>query len=65
MDPKDEVARLRAAADQAKEEMYEFAGSTHAFYRGCVDQGFTEEQALKLTITWLTETIGAALGGGE
>jgi hypothetical protein len=56
----DDLARLRAEAAQAKETMRELAGSTFAFYSGCLEAGFGEDHALAFTQTWLTTLIQTA-----
>jgi hypothetical protein len=53
----DDLARMRAAMDQAKEGMKEFGGSLWAFYSGMIAEGFTSEQAMTLTVTFLAETL--------
>lgn len=61
MDPNDEIARLRADGDQAKEGMKELAGTTWAFYAALTDEGFAPDEALALTAAWIT----ALAGGGR
>lgn len=56
-----ELARLRAELDQAKEAMGELAGSLWRFYSDAVEAGFTEAQAMTLTLGFLK----AGLGGGD
>lgn len=58
----DPIARLRAEMDQAKEGMKEFAGNVWAFHGALLEQGFTSEQAMTLTVTWLSETL-RTIGG--
>lgn len=53
----DEMARLRAEVDQAREGLRELAGALWALYSQLVDQGFRRHQAMDITITWLTEMV--------
>lgn len=59
----DPIARLRAQMDQAKEGAREYAGTLWAFYSGLVEEGFNENQALALTISFLT--AGLQSGSSE
>ncbi len=56
----DELARLRAEMDQGRETMRELAGTAYAFFSGCTLAGFSDDQALQLTQTWLTNLIQSA-----
>lgn len=56
----DDLARLRAEADQNREQMRELGRSLRGFYDGCTESGFTEEQALQLTGTFLTQALSSA-----
>jgi hypothetical protein len=60
MSHQDELARLRAEADQSKMLMRELAATAFAFYSGCREAGFDEDQALQLTQTWLVTLIQTA-----
>lgn len=59
----DELTRLRAQMDQAREGMREIAGSCWAFYSALVDEGFTPGQALDVLQTWLAATVDSLRGG--
>lgn len=61
--PDDEMARLRAAVDQAKEGMKEFAGSLWAFHSQLIEEGFAPDEAFALVLTFLQETL--RMGPGE
>jgi hypothetical protein len=52
-DDDDDMARLRAEMDQAKEGSREFAKNLWAFYSECRAQGFNEDQAMALTLTYM------------
>lgn len=56
----DDLARMRAEMDQAKEGVREFAGAAHAFYGGCREAGFGRRDALALTQTFLATVISTA-----
>jgi hypothetical protein len=56
-----ELARFKAEMEQARESIREVALAQRAYYEALVESGFTPEEALDLTRTWL----GAALGGGS
>jgi cyclopropane fatty-acyl-phospholipid synthase-like methyltransferase len=58
MSQEDDLARLRAEMDQAREGMKEVAASCWAFYAALQEEGFEAGQALKITISWLTEMLG-------
>lgn len=53
-DPATQVEHLNA--------MENLAELTGAYYQGLVAHGFTVEQAMELTHTWLASTIGASGG---
>ena len=55
----DELARLRAEMDQAKESGRDIAAGAWAFYSGAVDSGFNVEQAFELTCSYLHEIFHA------
>jgi len=65
MDDRDEFARLRAEADQARRGMQDFATQTWAYYSGLVDAGFTESQAIRLTGQWLVGMMQGVAGRGD
>lgn len=52
-DPRDEMARLRAQSDQARESTKEIVSSLHGFYADLVERGFTEDQAFEMTLKWM------------
>jgi hypothetical protein len=54
MEYEDELARLRAQTDQAREAIREVALNLWAFHTALTDAGFNEEQALVLTIEMLS-----------
>lgn len=55
----DEMARLRAELDQAREGLRELAAALWTLYRELTQQGFTHRQAFELTATWLVEMVNA------
>jgi len=55
-----DLARMRAEIDQAREGLKELAGVLSAFYRELFASGFTKDQALDLTKTWLLHMLGSA-----
>lgn len=57
-DEQDDMARLRAEMDQAKEGVREFAKTLWAFYSELTAQGFSEPAALALAIQFLIESVG-------
>lgn len=57
MAQEDDLARLRAEMDQAREGMKEIAASCWAFYAALQDEGFEDGQALRITISWLTAML--------
>jgi hypothetical protein len=61
----DPLARLRAEMDQAREGLKEVAANLHAFFEESVEQGFSEEQAFRLTRDFLAQMSRAAGGDGE
>lgn len=65
MSAEDDIARLRAEADQGKEGLKELAGLVWSFYSGLITEGFKPDQALQLTITYLAQFMQNAGGGGE
>lgn len=58
--PADDLARLRAEMDQAKEGVKELAGALAGFFVALVGEGLTEGQALALTQTYLSKMIDGA-----
>lgn len=56
----DDLARMRAEMDQAREQMRELGRNLRGFYDGCTESGFTDEQALQLTGTFLTQALSSA-----
>jgi hypothetical protein len=56
-DDSDDMARLRAEMEQAKEGGKEFAKNLWAFYSECVEQGFDTDQAMALTITYMQNVL--------
>ena len=60
----DEIARMRAEMDQAKEGLKEMAGVLADFYKELFARGLTEEQALDLTKTWFQHLLGSASASG-
>jgi hypothetical protein len=62
MAPDDDIARLRAESDQAKEGMKEFAGNLWAFYSALLEEGFDPSQAITLTLSFLGETVSMPKG---
>lgn len=61
----DPIARLRAQMDQARESVRELGGTLWAFHSSRRAEGFEPQEALALTITWLTEMVRLANGGSE
>lgn len=59
----EELAALRAQADQAKASMGELAGTLAEFRTSLVSKGFTSSEALMLCATWLTAAMAGAKGG--
>lgn len=57
MDLAAELARMRAETDQGIEASKELSRSIYAFYAGLVEAGFSDDQALALTQTWLSKAI--------
>jgi hypothetical protein len=53
----DDVARLRAEMDQAASAAKEMARAMRSFYAELSEQGFSEEQAMTLTLGWLTAMV--------
>ena len=53
----DPIARLRAEADQAREGAREYAGTLWSFHSSLRDEGFTPDEALMLTQTFLIESL--------
>jgi hypothetical protein len=58
----EEIARMRAEMDQAREGLKEYTATLWTFYSELLEQGFTEAQALRLTVQFVK---GASAGGGE
>lgn len=61
----DPVARMRAEMDQMKEALKEFAGQVYAFYAEAKEQGFSEEQAFRLSRDYLVALFSGMQGGGD
>jgi hypothetical protein len=59
----EELARLRAQLDQAKEATKELAGTLWSFYSALVEEGFDGPAALSLTNSFLGAMFLA--NGGE
>jgi cyclopropane fatty-acyl-phospholipid synthase-like methyltransferase len=57
MNEDDAIARMRAEMDQAKEGLKEVAGSLWTFYSALCEEGFADEAALEITITWFTQLL--------
>lgn len=51
-----------AQVDQALRQVTDAARLTYAYYRGLVDAGFGEDQALALTLGWQAATLRQAAG---
>ena len=51
-----------AQLDQALRQVADAAKLTYAYYRGLVDAGFSEEQALALTLGWQAATLRGNAG---
>lgn len=64
MSAADDIARLRAEADQGKEGIKEFAGTVWSFYSALVKDGFASDQALAITLAWMAHLLGRAKGNG-
>lgn len=52
-----------AQFDQALRSVADAAKLTYAYYRGLVDAGFSEDQALALTLGWQAATLRAGQSG--
>lgn len=61
----DPIGRLRAEMDQSREGMKEFAGTLWAFYAGLTQEGFDAQQALMLTVAFLTECMRSNRSSGD
>lgn len=61
----DELARMRAASDQAKAGLVELAGNLWTFFEELREQGFDESQAMFLCVTFLQTGMENGLGGGD
>lgn len=61
----DELAALRAQADQAKATMGELASTLAEFRRSLIEEGFAPAEALMLCATWLTALMAGAQGGSS
>lgn len=61
LDPAEEIARMKAEIDQAKEGLKELASVLWMFHAELLTQGFTSPDAMRLTVAWLT----ALLTGGS
>lgn len=64
MSASDEIARMRAEMDQAKEGLRGLAQTLATFYRELESSGFSNEQALDLTKTWFQYLLGSASASG-
>jgi hypothetical protein len=60
----DEIARMRAEMDQAREGLKEMAGILAGFHRELVESGLSQHQALDLTKTWFSHLLGSASASG-
>lgn len=56
----EDLARLRAEMDQAREALRELGRSLKGFYDGLLESGFTDEQAVQLTQTFLGQSLATA-----
>ncbi len=67
MTPEDPLPKLRADLDQAIAGMAEFARLVHGYFTQCVAAGFSERQALSLTVAYQRHllTNGASSEGDE
>jgi hypothetical protein len=65
MSAQDDMARLRAEADQAKEGMKEFAALVWGFNSALVAEGFKPAEALQLSVTYVAQFMQNAYRGGE
>jgi hypothetical protein len=61
----DPLARLRAEMDQAREGVKEFMGTLRAFYSTALEEGFSEEAALRLTRDFLIQSLRNVRGDDE
>lgn len=57
MSHEEDLARMRAEMDQAKEGLREFAGSIRVFYLELIEAGFTSNEAMALTVAWITAML--------
>lgn len=64
MSHSDEIARMRAEIDQAREGLKEMGGILADFYKQLVASGLSEDQALDLTKTWFLHLLGSASASG-
>jgi hypothetical protein len=63
MEGSEEVPDPIAALDQALRACVDLARGMRAYYQACVAQGFTETQALRLTIGYQASLM--TLAGGQ
>ena len=59
-DARNEVARLKAEFDQAKEGIRQVPGLLWVFFSEAVAEGFSEEQAMMLTLEYMNITCGGS-----
>lgn len=52
---REQLAGIKAMVDQAVEAMGELARGAFAYYEGLKNAGFTEDQALYLTATYMSK----------
>jgi hypothetical protein len=64
MSHEDELAKLRAAIDQANEGMKELAAPCWTFYQALQEEGFNPDQAMTVMLSWLTTSLAKA-GGSD
>ena len=62
-DPRDIIARQRAEMDQAIAPMPIFATALHHYYKALTDAGFSESQALELTLQWQAHILRGGVTG--
>lgn len=58
----EQIARMKAAFDQAKEGLKEIASSLFTYYVALKSEGFTEEEAFALVMAWQNQMISNANG---
>lgn len=65
MKPDDNFGKMIADMDQGTESLKLMARPLHSFYTALVKQGFSREEALRLTQTWFRTALVMSAEAGK